>query len=99
MVDFGHLMDGKGFRTTVHRMASAGVVHHSHSQPTLAEGEARSGRDSNVWEGSDGRAPSISGDYSSGIGGSGRNPLWMPMEYNLQKQWSWVDWAKFIFYR
>lgn len=40
---------------------------------------------------------------SSSRGGDGEGgsdgQVWMPMEYRFMKQWRWVDWTRFLFYR
>ena len=33
------------------------------------------------------------------VGVSASQTIWMPMEYNAQAQWRWLDWARFYFYR
>ena len=35
-----------------------------------------------------------------GVTGVGAcDTLWMPMEYEAQATWRWLDWARFYFYR
>lgn len=34
-----------------------------------------------------------------GVGGGASQTIWMPMEYEAQPQWRWLDWARFYFYR
>ena len=41
----------------------------------------------------------VQGQQEGAVGVAASQTIWMPMEYDAQSQWRWLDWARFYFYR